>query len=41
MTVMSELMSFSLDLAQRALSDGVSRVIHAYRPGDHTAPAAG
>lgn len=38
---MSDPMPSPLDLAQQALSDGLSRVIQDYRPGYHIAPPAG
>ena len=41
LNTVSDPMSSSLDLAQRALSDGLSRVIPDYRPGYHLAPQVG
>ncbi|MGU3346056.1 glycoside hydrolase family 32 protein [Pseudomonas monsensis] len=38
---MNDPMSCALDLAQHALSDGLTRVIQDYRPGYHLAPPAG
>ena len=38
---MSVPMSAAIELAQHALSDGLSRVIDDYRPGYHLAPPAG
>jgi len=41
LNTLSQPMPSALDLAQRALHDGASRVVDDYRPGYHIAPPAG